>query len=31
MNDAFTMANRLQEQRSCKPFEVTYIPIEISE
>jgi ATP-dependent Lon protease len=28
MNDAFTMANRLQEQRSCKPFEVTYIKMD---
>ena len=25
MNDAFTLANRLQEQRQCKAFEVTYI------
>jgi len=25
MNDTFTLANRLQEQRQCKGFEVTYI------
>ena len=25
MNDTFTLANRLQEQRQCKAFEVTYI------
>jgi len=25
MNDAFTFANRLQQYRSCKAFEVTYI------
>ncbi len=25
MNDAFAFANRLQETRSCKAFEVTYI------
>lgn len=25
MNDAFTLANRLQEYRSCKAFEITYI------
>jgi ATP-dependent Lon protease len=25
MNDAFTFANRLQQFRPCKAFEVTYI------
>ena len=25
MNDAFSLANRMQEFRSCKAFEVTYI------
>jgi ATP-dependent Lon protease len=25
MNDAFNLANRMQEQRACKAFEVTYI------
>lgn len=25
MNDAFTLANRLQKHRACKAFEVTYI------
>lgn len=28
MNDAFKLANRLQKQRSCKAFEVTYIKIQ---
>ena len=28
MNDTFTLANRLQEQRQCKAFEVTYIKSE---
>ena len=27
MNDAFNLANRLQQYRSCKAFEVTYIKI----
>ena len=25
MNDAFNLANRIQEQRACKAFEVTYV------
>jgi ATP-dependent Lon protease len=25
MNDAFSLANRIQEQRACKAFEITYI------
>ena len=25
MNDAFNLANRIQEQRACKGFEVTYV------
>jgi ATP-dependent Lon protease len=25
MNDAFAISNRIQEYRSCKPFEVTYL------
>ena len=25
MNDAFSLANRIQEQRACKGFEVTYV------
>ena len=25
MNDAFSLANRIQEQRACKAFEVTFI------
>ena len=25
MNDAFSLANRMQEQRACKAFEITYI------
>ena len=25
MNDAFSLANRIQEQRACKAFEVTYV------
>jgi ATP-dependent Lon protease len=25
MNDAFSLANRLQEHRGCKAFEITYI------
>lgn len=25
MNDAFSLSNRLQEHRSCKPFEITYL------
>ena len=28
MGDAFTFSNRIQEQRNCKPFEVTYIQVE---
>jgi len=28
MNDAFTFANRLQSQRACKAFEVTYLRME---
>jgi len=28
MNDAFTFANRLQSQRACKAFEVTYLRVE---
>jgi len=28
MNDAFTFANRLQQYRACKAFEVTFIKIE---
>ena len=31
MNDAFTFANRLQQYRACKAFEVTYIKIRESE
>ena len=27
MNDTFSLANRLQEYRSCKAFEVTYIKL----
>lgn len=27
LNDAFSFANKLQQQRACKPFEVTYIKI----
>ena len=27
MNDAFQLSNRMQEQRSCKAFEVTYIKV----
>lgn len=27
MNDAFQLSNRMQKQRSCKAFEVTYIPL----
>jgi len=27
MNDTFNLANRLQQYRSCKAFEVTYIKI----
>lgn len=27
MNDAFQLANRLQSQRSCKAFEITYIKV----
>ena len=29
MKDAFSLANRMQSQRSCKRFEVTYIRVEI--
>ncbi|APO85851.1 BREX system Lon protease-like protein BrxL [Marivivens sp. JLT3646] len=28
MNDAFSLANRIQEQRACKAFEVTYVKAE---
>lgn len=28
MNDAFSLANRIQEQRACKGFEVTYVRAE---
>lgn len=28
MNDAFSLANRLQEHRNCKPFEITYLKVE---
>ena len=31
MNDAFTFANRLQQYRPCKAFEVTFIKTKISE
>ena len=27
MNDAFNLANRIQEQRACKAFEVTYVKV----
>jgi len=27
MNDAFQLTNRLQSQRPCKAFEVTYIRV----
>lgn len=30
MNDAFTFANRMQQFRSCRAFEVTYIKHEVS-
>jgi len=29
MNDAFTFANRLQQHRACKAFEVTFIKNEL--
>ncbi len=29
MNDAFTFANRLQQSRSCKAFEVTFLKNEV--
>ena len=29
MNDAFTFANRLQQHRSCKAFEVTFLRSEV--
>ena len=31
MSDSFTFANRLQQYRSCKAFEVTYVKIGVSE
>ena len=31
MNDTFTFANRLQQYRSCKAFEVTFIRVEQNE
>ena len=30
MNDAFAFANRLQQFRSCKAFEVTYLRVDPS-
>ena len=30
MNDSFSLANRLQEHRNCKPFEITYLKVETS-
>ncbi|MCG6222055.1 hypothetical protein K6U67_15795 [Vibrio diabolicus] len=28
VNDAFSLTNRLQKHRACKPFEVTFIKVE---
>lgn len=27
MNDSFQLSNRIQEQRACKAFEITYIKV----